>query len=111
MSTKNQNDGSNPSSIEEGLSEEQRSALESRRRFVRNTLMAGGMLAASSVLTNTGVRPAFAQASVTPIPALSGAGLAVLGAAIGGGVLIAKNKLHTKSPKIADNPEGADNSE
>ncbi|MGH8556703.1 MAG: hypothetical protein ACRESZ_04425 [Methylococcales bacterium] len=115
MSNKNQENGSNPLTSDEDLNEEQRSALESRRRFVRNTLVAGGLLAASGVMTNTGVRPVFANGIIgttpSPIPALSVGGLAALSAALAGGVLIAKNKRNANSPDGAGNIEESDNSE
>ncbi|MGH8477293.1 MAG: hypothetical protein ACRER2_16275 [Methylococcales bacterium] len=113
MSTKNPNDCANPSNIEEGLSDEQRVALEGRRRFVRNALMAGGLLATSGVLTVTAVRPAFAQAVPTggpgsPVPALGVAGLAALGALLGGGALLAKKKLEEEPLQATDNSGGTD---
>ena len=122
MSKHSEENGPQSSGFEENLSDEQRSALESRRRFVRNTLAAGGLLAATGALTDAWVRPAAAQqtstttgAPTTPaptttaqaaaIPALGGAGLAALGAALGGGVLIGEKKRRGKASKDDEKSE------
>ena len=121
MSKHSEENGPQSSGFEENLSDEQRSALESRRRFVRNTLAAGGLLAATGALTDAWVRPAAAQQSTTTgapttpaptttaqaaaIPALGGAGLAVLGAALGGGVLIGEKKRRGKASKDDEKSE------
>ena len=61
MAAKTRDDNSSPagSDAEQQGATEKQSVLESRRRFVRNALIAGGVLAASG-LPKTGSRPAFA---------------------------------------------------
>jgi len=58
MSENNEGEDPTPSESDQILESDRQSPLESRRRFVRNTLVAGGLIAAS---LRTAVRPALGQ--------------------------------------------------
>ncbi len=62
MTKKNEDKDLTPAENDQITEADRQSALESRRRFVRSTLVAGGLVAAS---LKAGIRPAFAQTSTT----------------------------------------------
>ncbi|MEO8487821.1 MAG: hypothetical protein ABI585_15955, partial [Betaproteobacteria bacterium] len=68
MPTKNTDSDSGPPETNKDGNEELRGSPEGRRRFVRDTLVAGGLLAASVALPDIGMRSALAQQSTTTTP-------------------------------------------